>query len=74
MYKRGVSSTVMPCRHPTTDSTLSLKTLSDCNFINLSSILIIFGILVNTDICDMPHDFGCHGNHLSNVLPKYVFY
>ena len=35
----------------------------DCSFANSSPIVTIFGILVNNDIVDRPHDFGCHGNH-----------
>ena len=37
-------------------------------FVNLSPISTVFGILVNTDIVDRTHDFGCHGIHFGGKI------
>ena len=44
------------------------KAIYNCSFANLSPIFILFGILVNKDIVDRSHDFGCSGNHFGRKV------
>ena len=44
------------------------KAIYNCRFANLSPIFTIFGILVNNDIVDRSHDFGCHENHFGGKI------
>ena len=44
------------------------KATCDCSFANSSPIFVIFGIVVNNDIVDRSHDFGCHGNHFGGKI------
>ena len=46
------------------------KATYHCSFANSSPVFTIFGILVNNDIVDWSHDFGCHGTHFGGG--KYV--
>ena len=44
------------------------KATYDCSFANSTLIFTIFGILVDNDIIDRSHNFGCHGNHFGGEM------
>ena len=53
---------------PVLQTILLNKATYDCTFLNSSPICTIFGILVNNDIVDRSHDFGCNGNHFGRKV------